>query len=168
MRRLLTASLLAFALSAGVAGAQEFSSLEEKMSAKEFREAGLDKLTPEELAALNAWLGAKMPGDAAPHLGGLAATAAAPVEDRRGFRDRDGDADESDIVTRIDGPFRGWRKLGERFVLNNGQVWEVTDAPSKFVVNLVDPVVRIEEGAFSAWYLSVDGYNARVKVKRIK
>ena len=160
MRRLLTASLLAFALSAGVAGAQEFSSLEEKMSAKEFREAGLDKLTPEELAALNAWLGAKMRWPSA--------TAAAPVADRRGFRDRDGDADESDNVTRIDGPFRGWRKLGERFVLNNGQVWEVTDAPSKFVVNLVDPVVRIEEGAFSAWYLSVDGYNARVKVKRIK
>ena len=44
----------------------------------------------------------------------------------------------------------------------------MTDAPTKFVVNLVDPVVRIEEGAFSAWYLSVDGYNARVKVKRIK
>ena len=160
MRRLLTASLLAFALSAGVAGAQEFSSLEEKMSAKEFREAGLDKLTPEELAALNAWLGSRVRAPAA--------TAAAPVEDRRGFRDADGVADDSDIVTRIDGPFRGWRKLGERFVLNNGQVWEVTDAPSKFVVNLVDPVVRIEEGAFSAWYLSVDGYNARGKVKRIK
>ena len=160
MRRLLTASLLAFALSAGVAGAQEFSSLEEKMSAKEFREAGLDKLTPEELAALNAWLGAKM------HAAGTA-TAAAPVDDRRGFRDSD-EGDGEDIVTRISGPFRGWRALGERFTLNNGQVWEVTDAPTKFVVNLVDPVVRIEEGAFSAWYLSVDGYNARVKVKRIK
>lgn len=159
MRRLFTATLLAFALSAGAAGAQEFSSLEEKMSAKEFREAGLDKLSPEELAALNAWLGGRMRAPAA--------TAAAPVDDRRGFRDSP-EADESDIVTRIEGPFRGWRKLGERFVLNNGQVWEVTDTPSKFVVNLVDPVVRIEPGAFSAWYLSVDGYNARVKVKRIR
>ena len=160
MRRMLTASLLAFALVAGTAVAQEFSSLEERMSAKEFREAGLDKLTPEELAALNAWLGAKM------HATGTA-TAAAPVDDRRGFRDSD-EGDGEDIVTRISGPFRGWRALGERFTLNNGQVWEVTDAPTKFVVNLVDPVVRIEPGAFSAWYLRVEGYNARVKVKRVK
>ena len=162
MRRMLTASLLAFALVAGTAAAQEFSSLEERMSAKEFREAGLDKLTPEELATLNAWLGAKLRAT-----GPATAAAGAPADDRRGFRDGSDDGDE-DIVTRIAGPFRGWRSLGQRFTLNNGQVWEVTDAPTKFVVNLVDPVVRIEPGAFSAWDLSVEGYNARVKVKRVK
>lgn len=162
MRRMLLPALLAFALTAGTAAAQEFSSLEERMSAKEFREAGLDKLTPEELARLNAWLAGRMQAQA---------QAAAPVapavpDDRRGFRDNDEDGD--DIVSSIAGTFRGWSKLGDRFVLTNGQVWEVTDAPTKFSVNVENPTVRIEPGVFSAWYLSIDGYNSRVKVKRIR
>ena len=97
-----------------------------------------------------------------------AAAPAAPAvpDDRRGFRDNDEDGD--DIVSSIAGTFRGWSKLGDRFVLTNGQVWEVTDAPTKFAVNVENPTVRIEPGVFSAWYLSIDGYNSRVKVKRIK
>lgn len=160
MRRLLLPTLLALALTAGTAAAQEFSSLEERMSAKEFKEAGLDKLTPEELAKLNAWLGGRMQAQAA-------APATAPVEDRRGFLDGE-DEDESDIVTTIPGTFRGWSKKGDRFVLSNGQVWEVSDATPKFSVNVENPQVTIEAGAFSAWYLSIEGYNARVKVRRIK
>jgi hypothetical protein len=157
MRRLLS-PLLVLALLCGPAAAQQFSSLEERMSAKEFKEAGLDKLTPEELANLNAWLA----GRTQP-----AGTAAAPAEDRRGFLASSGD-DGGPIVSRITGEFRGWREKGDRFVLENGQVWQVSDATPKFVVALQDPVVKIEPGAFSAWYLSVEGYNARVKVRRIK
>ena len=158
MRRLLNVSLLLLALCGGTAQAQEFSSLEERMSAAEFKAAGLDKLSAEELANLNAWLAGRVP----------AATAAtAPVEDRRGFRSSPED-DGSEIVSRIPGEFRGWREKGDRFVLENGQVWEITDFTSKLVVRMNDPVVRIKPGVFSAWYLSVDGYNATVKVKRIK
>jgi hypothetical protein len=158
MRRLLS-PLLVLALLCGPAAAQQFSSLEERMSAKEFKEAGLDKLTPEELAKLNAWLA----GRTQP-----AGTAAAPVEDRRGFLSSGSAADETAIVSRILGEFRGWREKGDRFVLENGQVWQISDYAPKFVVRMQDPVVRIEPGAFSAWFLSVDGYNAKVKVRRIK
>jgi hypothetical protein len=162
MRRLLTSSLLVLALAAGAASAEQFSSLEERMSAKEFKEAGLDKLSPEELAKLNAWLAGRV------HAGAATATPTPAVEDRRGFLG-DGDNDEGpDIQSSIAGPFRGWRQKGDRFVLTNGQVWEVSDSTPKFVVNLENPAVKIEPGAFSAWYLSVEGYNARVKVKRIK
>ena len=163
MRRMLLPALLAFALTAGTAAAQEFSSLEERMSAKEFREAGLDKLTPEELARLNAWLAGRMQAQA------QAAAPAAPSvpDDRRGFRDNDDD-EGGDIVSSIAGTFRGWSKLGDRFVLTNGQVWEVTDAPTKFSVSVENPTVRIEPGMFNAWYLSIGGYNSRVKVKRIR
>jgi hypothetical protein len=48
-------SLLVLAFAAPAA-AQEFSSLEERMSAAEFKAAGLDKLSPAELEALNRWL----------------------------------------------------------------------------------------------------------------
>lgn len=49
---------LALLLAAGVAGAQEAAggSLRQQMGAAEFRAAGLDKLSPAELAALEAWL----------------------------------------------------------------------------------------------------------------
>ena len=68
MRRMLTTTLVLLAFAAGSASAQEFSSLEERMSAKEFKEAGLDKLTPEELARLNAWLGQEV-GEGKPAAG---------------------------------------------------------------------------------------------------
>src|SRR5688572_10963425 len=41
---------------AAAQGSAAFSSLEERMSHADFKAAGLDKLTPEELAALNEWL----------------------------------------------------------------------------------------------------------------
>ena len=52
MRRILLPLALAAAFSAGMAQAQTFSSLEERMTESEFRAAGLDKLSEEELAAL--------------------------------------------------------------------------------------------------------------------
>lgn len=162
MRRLLISSVLALTLAAGAAAAQQFSSLEERMSAKEFKEAGLDKLTPEELAKLNAWLAGRTQAPAAAQ-----AAPVAPVDDRRGFPSS-GSEDGPDIMTGIAGRFRGWEKKGDRFVLTNGQVWEVAESTKRFVVDVTDPVVRIEPGFLSSWYLSIDGYNARVKVKRIK
>lgn len=162
MRRLLSPALLPLALCVALLGgnamAQEFSSLEERMSEAEFKAAGLDKLTPEELANLNTWLSGKVQP---------AATAAVPVDDRRGFRSS-GNDDGPAVVSRIAGEFRGWRQKGDRFVLENGQVWEITDFTTKMVVRLQDPIVRIEPGVFSAWWLSVEGYNAKVKVKRVK
>jgi hypothetical protein len=165
MRRLLICSLLALSLSAGVAAAQQFSSLEERMSAKEFKEAGLDKLTPEELAKLNAWLAGRAQ---APSASTAQASTATPPDDRRGFQSTGMGDDGPDIVSSIAGEFRGWRQKGDRFVLTNGQVWEVTDATPQFSVKVNNPTVRIEPGLLSAWYLSIDGYNTRVKVKRIK
>jgi hypothetical protein len=160
MRRMLTTTLVLLALAAGSASAQEFSSLEERMSAKEFKEAGLDKLTPEELARLNAWLGQEV-GEVARN-----ATPAPPV-DRRGFEGSGNNYD--DIETRIAGEFTGWDGRDGRFVLTNGQVWQSVDPGSRLRgVKLDSPLVKIEAGAFGAWFLSVEGYNSRVKVKRVK
>src|SRR5690625_5867296 len=40
-------------------GQDSFSSLEERMTGKEFKQAGLHKLSEDELAALNAWIQAR-------------------------------------------------------------------------------------------------------------
>ena len=156
MRRMITTALLLTSLFAGQCFAQQFSTLEERMTAAEFKAAGLDKLTPEELAALNDWLAGKV----------AAATAAAPAQDTRGFNQQTGE--DGAIVSSIRGEFKGWKGAGQRFTLDNGQVWEITDSTSRLVVDLVNPVVFVEPGMLGAWFLKVEGYNSRARVKRIK
>lgn len=160
MRPMLAAfafALLALASSA-VLHAQEFSSLEERMNAKEFREAGLDKLSAEELANLNRWLRERASAT-------VAAPATAPVEDRTGFPAGRNEPDK--IVSRLTGSFRGWTG-NTQFRLENGQVWQQTDDTSFGGVSLESPQVTIDKGMFGAWYLRVEGYNSRAKVKRIR
>ncbi|PRH83454.1 hypothetical protein C6N40_02050 [Arenimonas caeni] len=156
--------LLSFALAALVAGAasaQQFSSLEERMTEEQFKAAGLDKLSPEELARLNAFI-ARETEQVASSL-----PAATPAEvDNRGFSGRSGP--QGEIISSISGQFSGWKGAGDRFTLDNGQVWQVTDSATRLSVNLVNPEVVIEPGAFNSWSLRVVGYNTRAKVKRIK
>lgn len=156
MRRLIVVALVLFSLAGGTALAQQFSTLEERMTYAEFKAAGLEKLTPEELAALNAWLAGKASGT----------VGATPAEDMRGFQNRSNYAGA--IVSSIQGVFKGWKGKGDRFTLANGQVWEVTDSGTRLSVTLENPTVTIERGMFDAWYLSLDGYNTRAQVKRIK
>jgi hypothetical protein len=142
--------------------AQDFSSLEERMSAAEFEAAGLDKLSPEELAALNAWLRAKTLGSSA-----SPSAYVPPAEDRRGLPLDSGDSSDP-IVSRVVGEFKGWSGSGDRFELENGQVWETTDPASRLAVKLTDPIVTITPGVFNAWFLKVEGYSSRVRVKRVR
>jgi len=130
------------------------------MTAAEFKAAGLDKLSPEELARLNEWLRNKgvSPG---------AALALPPSEDRRGLPALD-DGGPGEVVSRISGSFNGWHGKSV-FHLENGQVWRVTDANANFSIKrLENPVVRIKRGILDAWYLSIDGYNRVVQVKRVE
>lgn len=151
-------SFLALALltATGNAAAQGFSTVEERMSAAEFREAGLDTLTEAQLQALNAWLQRDrrcVAADAAP--------------DSRGLR-ADAQDDEADIVSTLPGTFTGWQG-GEVFTLANGQVWRSTDPGSALRgVNLTNPRVTISKGLFGSWRLKVEGYNTSVKVERIE
>jgi hypothetical protein len=155
MRRLLITSLFVLTLASGTVLAQQFSSLEERMTEAEFKAAGLDKLSPEELNALNNWLSTRVGG----------APAVAAAADTRGFLDK---ADEGTIVSSITGEFRGWDGRGDRITLDNGQVWEIVDSTSRLKVKVQDPTVTIEPGIFNSWELRISGYNTRAKVRRIK
>jgi hypothetical protein len=141
---------------APLATAQEFSSLEERMSAADFRAAGLDKLSDAELARLNAWLRQHAPVVAAP-----ARVGPAP---RRGLLDRG-----ERVVSRLAGDYRGQSGKGTRLTLENGQVWEITDSSARLTnQTLSHPKVIIEPGLIGGWYLRLDGYNARVTVRQIQ
>ena len=66
------------------------------------------------------------------------------------------------------GYFRGFDS-GRSYTLDNGQVWQQTDAASLAGVRLSSPQVKITPSMIgNAWYLQVQGYNTRAKVQRVK
>lgn len=143
-----------------LASAQQFSSLEERMSHSDFEAAGLGKLSPEELERLNTWLRNNVGGSSYGPAGAMP-----PAADRIGFRDS---GPTGTVVSQIDGEFTGWSG-NTRFELKNGQVWQQIDSDSQLGgVRLDSPTVRIEQGLFGSWVLSVEGYNTNVRVKRLK
>jgi len=156
--RLAAAGLLLAAVPLLVS-AQSFSTLEERMSAAQFREAGLDKLSAEELAKLNAWLQQNVGGTAA-------AAAPAASASRIGFSEDPTDGSGS-VRSRLLGEFRGWEGKTV-FALENGQVWQQVGNDKWAGVKLENPAITIEAAAFGSWRLKVEGYNTMTKVKRVR
>lgn len=149
--------------------ADGFSSLEEQMTGKEFAAAGLDKLTPGELDALNEWIRSHS-------LGTLAKAKTESTEskprstvaggDLRGLPSDDGE-DESPIRSAIVGDFNGWD--GQTiFKLENGMIWVQDDKDKFYVREIENPVAVIERGMFGTWHLHVEGFKDNCKVRRIQ
>ena len=160
-------ALLTFSLCAALTADEGFSSLEEQMTGTEFSGAGLDKLTPQELEALNAWIRRRSLAtlDAAP-AATAADSAAAASGDRRGFKDDD-DEERNTITSRIIGRFNGWD--GQTvFKLENGMIWEQADKDKFYVKDIQNPVANIEPGMFGRWHLSVEGHDSECRVERIQ
>jgi hypothetical protein len=171
MRRALirsaTAVLLGVLAFAGSAvGAETKSRLEQLMGPK-FREAGLDRATPAEIAVLEQFM--------IEHAGELRAltpasdtASAAAVVAAEPARERDADkksaANDDRVVSRIAGAFKGWRP-GTTLTLQNGQKWRIGDGSSLVTRTLDSPAVTIEPGTFGNWWLRVEGYNTTARVK---
>jgi hypothetical protein len=161
IRTPLTLALIA-ALALAPLSALAEKPIEQDMTPAEFKAAGLDKLSPEELARLNAWLGRKIE---------TATTTAAKEakkkveDDNRGFFNF---GSTEPVVSKIAGEFKGFGK-GRIYVLENGQHWRQTDGASLAGVKMNSPEVRINPSIVgNAWYLAVKGYNTRAKVERVK
>jgi hypothetical protein len=136
--------------------------IEKQMTPEQFKAAGLAKLSPAELANLNAWLNNTLEVETT-----KAATAAKKeIEtENRGFFNF-GKADP--ITARISGEFRGFAK-GRSWTLDNGQVWEQVDTASLAGVRKTDPKVVITPSVVgNAWYMQIEGYNTRASVRRTK
>ena len=152
--------LAAFALAPHDARAEK--PIEQEMTPDEFKSAGLAKLSPEELARLNTWLGRKIET--------VTSTAAKEAKkkvenDNRGFFNF---GSMEPVVAKITGEFKGFAK-GREYTLDNGQLWRQTDGATLVGVKLDSPEVRINPSiAGNAWYLAVKGYNTRAKVERVK
>lgn len=153
--------LLALALLLPLASAAMAQKIEQQMSYEQFKAAGLDKLTPEQLANLNAWLEGRVQVETAK---AVEVAKQESQDDRRGLFSSES---REPVTGQLDGSFSGFGK-GRQFTLDNGQVWKQID-DAALSAKLTSPQVRITPSIMGgAWYLSVEGYNTRAKVQRVK
>jgi hypothetical protein len=128
--------------------------LQQQMSPEEFKAAGLDKLTPEELAKLNAWLGNAIEAETQ-----KAATRA--TEEVKKFG-------REPVQANLVGEFHGFGR-GREYTLDNGQVWVQLSDTELLGVHLNNPPVRIRPTLVgNGAYMTVGNYNTSATVRRIK
>lgn len=176
MKNLPRLMAMGFLVALGVVAlrAQEFS---KTLTPEEFAAAGLGKLTPDELARLDALVQAQRSGEVAKVKEETAAKVRAEVAAEKpahegGMLHRmrvlltpGTQIDYERVETSLKGPFRGYEK-GSLIHLANGQIWQVTDgsywSPKK-EENKPRKVV-IEPGSMGSFFLWIeDGGRPRVK-----
>ena len=166
MRHFAIALLLLAAPLAARAADTPPPAIETRMDDATKQRTGIARLTPEELAALNAWL-ATEPA-ASPALAAAPAPAAAPAADRIGFNTPDPQAEEPRVASRIVGTFRGLTPRAQ-VTLENGQVWRSIDSTAVFRgITAESPAVEITKGTFGGWRLRLADYRGMAKVERVR
>jgi len=161
LRRFVLIALLACVAPLALAQTAQ-PAIQKQMTPEEFKAAGLDKLTADELAHLNAWLGRTIDTETAK----AADVAKQKVEhENRGFFNF---GSEEPITAHLSGEFRAFGK-GKTYTLDNGQVWQQIDDTQMVVRPLANPEVSIKPALVgNSWYLAVGGYHTRAQVRRIK
>ncbi len=152
--------------------------IEQRMTPEQFERAGLDKLSPQELDYLNAWLRGDRADETAQAVEEATArvkqevtvqvqeeVAAQVAEERAGLRLKQ--SDRRVIESHIVGEFSDWTG-NTRFKLANGQIWRQVGSGSNRTKKTVDPKVRIEPKTLGSWKLYVEGSGRGVKVTRIQ
>jgi len=182
MKKLLV-FILTFSICSAAQAADDFSTLEERMSGKEFKETGIVKLTDEELAALNDWLRRHSVGTLENATAGQITavqtvlrlddgTIPLTTSDTRGLGylgvPSSHDSDDKVINGTIYGTFNGWDGKGTLFKLANGMIWEQTERDKYSVSPIGSAKVTITKNKLGNWHLSVAGHDKDVRVKRIR
>ncbi|MEN5060386.1 hypothetical protein [Luteimonas sp. TWI1416] len=169
--------LIATALATALPAFAQQPRIEDRMSAAEFRAAGLGKLDDAELDRLNAWLARQAGAPAASTTVGAGADVEARIAQAReeGRREAASAATglpasapaREPIESTIVGAFQGFGS-GRQYTLANGQVWRQIDGATLSGARGTDVGVRIRPGMLGAWWLKVDGYNTQAKVERVR
>ena len=125
------------------------------MTPEEFSAAGLGKLSPAEIEALNRWVIRYTAGEA------RIISVQSPV-----VREAIRQFDATGIRTRIVGEFTGW--TGETvFRLENGQVWKQR-LPGRWFYRASSPEVEIKKNMMGYWMLRVVDADRGIGVTQVK
>lgn len=125
------------------------------LTPEEFKAAGLDKLTPEEIDALNRWLVTYTAKDA-PEVRRVDPVVKA--EARK--------VEAEGIRTRIVGEFKGWEG-NTVFRLENGQIWKQR-LPGRWYYRAESPEVELRKNLMGYWVMEVVAENHAIGVTRLQ
>jgi hypothetical protein len=159
MKRLLrTLPVVALILTCDVVHGQapitKLPTIDQLMTPEQFAASGLQKLTPAERQALNAWLQTYTRTVA--QLVSSNQTPVAPVATQ---------ASGSAIESRIDGEFNGWD--GETiFKLQNGQIWQQSSYAYMYHYAFAPKLVIFRSGPL--YKMQVEGVSGSIYVRRLK
>jgi hypothetical protein len=158
LRRLVLCAVLAVASLPSLAQSSQ-ADIERRFTPAEMHEAGLDTLSPAQLAALNRLLREKV---ASP------TTASASAPPRTGDEANHSyiGLDDKPIHSRVTGTVEGWEP-GTVFVLENGQQWKVLKGAMKLRKPLQAPEIVVVPGIAGRWFLQVDEDMPKARVYRI-
>ena len=142
------------ALSLPAQGAEErFPGIEKLMTDAEFREAGLDSLSPEQVDSLNRWLIRYTAGEAEV----LQQTNEAVREAERDIK----------VTARITGDFDGWNGKTV-FRLDNGQVWKQRLDGRYRYRGPANPEVRIDKNWLGFYKMTLIDEDRSIGVTRVR
>lgn len=154
--------------------------------AADFAAAGLAKLTPEELARLDALVRAHQSGalERARKEAAAAEARAAAAETKAARSATEPRAEPgllararvlvapgtqveiATVESRIAGEFRGW-EARTVLVLENGQRWQVSGGEPYVTPPVAGPAVKIAPGTLGSFWMTIEGVRPRVKVVRV-
>lgn len=147
--------VLALAFASAAATAAGFSSLEERMSQSEFHGAGLDKLSSEELKALDDWLRTHYATTTT-----YITPGGSPV-----FYPKEGERET--IEAHVNGHFSGW--FGNSvFTLDNGQEWKQAESGGRTCGSVDNPKIKIKPMLMGSWLAYIESCSDSVRVTRVK
>jgi len=168
MKKLLFFTLL-FSIHNLAFAVDSFSTLEERMSAREFQETGLGNLSAGELAALNEWLRSHSVATLENTRSSSAAANEVAGGDMRGLPNEPKDDSRGKVVSgNIEGSFDGWARKGDLFKLTNGMIWQQVEKDSFYIEPIENAAITIEKSLTGKWRLSLVGHKDKVKVVRIQ
>jgi hypothetical protein len=151
------------------------------LRAKDFAGAGLDKLSSEELARLDALVHEFKSGavseaekraaqaEAEAHVAKAQAAEQTKTEASRLAQIRERLTPRAamaiePVESRIAGKFIGWKR-NTVFVLENGEHWKVANAGTSYYTSpVLNPKVKIEPASFGGYWMTIDGVDQRVRV----
>lgn len=168
MKKLLFLVLI-FLMQAPAFAADSFSTLEERMSAREFQETGLGKLSSGELAVLNEWLRSHSVATLENVRSSSAAANEVADGDLRGLPNEPKDDPRGKVISgNIEGSFDGWARKGDVFKLTNGMIWQQDEKDSFYIEPIENAAITIEKSLTGKWHLSLVGHKDKVRVERIQ
>lgn len=148
--------LLVASLCGAVVYAQDATNgLQQRMSNAEFKAAGLDRLSPQELHNLDEWLRTH------------AKTTTKMVSPSGKPMFYASDAKREKINARIKGHFGGWSGHSE-YALDNGQVWKQIGSDDVSCMTGDNPKAKVKPSVMNNWLMYVSGCNGSVHVERVR